>query len=309
MLRFNLHKKVLGALLLLSLFPLGLLLFNSQHSLRSVEDILRQQTTAAFDSQATKALENRTQMVAAQVGSFLREVEGDLLDLSLLQPTEQAYQQFSQRHTRQLWYRQKSEQGATETRQSTVLYQELAYIDSNGNEKLRIVNGAPLRHYRNVADPAFTTYKTEEYYQHTAKLATGQVWVSRLYGWHVGRDDQLHGSLEKVLGTPYRGVIRFATPIRRAGKLLGIVVLSLDHRHLMEFTQHISPVWDADVVTPSYSSGNYAFMFDDKGWMIAHPKYWDIRGYDDDGELVPAYSSATVGKDIVAEIKEGHTPY
>ena len=54
------------------------------------------------------------------------------------------------------------------------------------------------------------------------------------------------------------------------GELAGVVVLSLDHRHLMEFSQHISPTEDRNVVFPPYDSGNYAFMFDNEGWIITH---------------------------------------
>ncbi|MDX2495370.1 MAG: ATP-binding protein [Desulfuromusa sp.] len=308
MFRINLHKKVLGAFLLLSLVPLGILLFNSQHSLRLVEDLLRQRTTEAMDSQAAKALENQAQMVAKQVSSFLHEVEGDLFDLSLLPTTENAYLNFSRSHQRELWYRHGTNDEPVEIRENVHLYSELAYIDSRGHELVRIVAGRPSRNYRDLSDPAQTTYKTETYFNQASQLDTGQLWVSRLHGWYVSRNDQLQGAetpLEAVQGTLYRGVIRFATPIWKNGDFQGVVVLSLDHRHLMEYTQHISPIGDKDVVFPSYGSGNYAFMFDDQGWMIAHPKYWDIRGYDPDGQLVPAYSSDTPEKDI----QSGRIPF
>jgi len=80
--------------------------------------------------------------------------------------------------------------------------------------------------------------------------------------------------------------------------LRGVVVLSLDHRHLMEFTQHITPTEESYVVFPSYDSGNYAFMFDDEGWMMTHPKYWDIRGLDPQGNLVAPYTLETTKEDI-----------
>jgi PAS domain S-box-containing protein len=46
---------------------------------------------------------------------------------------------------------------------------------------------------------------------------------------------------------------------------------------------HILPTEDRFVVFPSYESGNYAFMFDDEGWIISHPKFCDIRSLKPDG--------------------------
>ncbi|MFO7578577.1 MAG: cache domain-containing protein, partial [Pelovirga sp.] len=261
--------------------PLALVLFNSHHSLRLVEDLLRQRTTETLDTQATKALEKRAQMVAAQVGAFLQQVEGNLLDLALLPPDQDNYLQFSSNHQQEIWYRDGTNDAPVEIREQVPLYRELAFVNASGIEQIRIVNGQPSPHLRDVSDPAQTTYLNEDYFQRAARLAAGDIWVTHLKGWYVSRDEQLQGAptpFDAVEGTKYEGVVRFATPVRNADGLVGVVVLSLDHRHLMKFTQHISPIDDQDVVFPSYESGNYAFMFDDEGWMITHPKYWDLRG-------------------------------
>ena len=53
-------------------------------------------------------------------------------------------------------------------------------------------------------------------------------------------------------------------------------------------------------VFPVYNSGNYAFMFDDRGWIITHPKLWDIPGVDKNGNPVPAYTEHSSKEDVDA---------
>lgn len=295
MLRLNLHRKVLLAFLLLALLPLGLLALYAGQHLSFMEFLLRRSATETLDSQAARSLELRAVMVAEAVGDFLHMVESDLQDLLLLPPDSEAYRRFSRNHRREIWRRAGTNENPMEQREEIPLYIEAAFVGPDGRERVRIVGDRISRELRDVSDPRQTEYLNEDYFLKARDLPAGEIYVSHVTGWYVGREEQLQGAatpLEAVEGADYRGVVRFAAPLRtEEGTLEGVVVLSLDHRHLMEFTQHITPTEERYVVFPSYASGNYAFMFDDEGWMIAHPKYWDIRGLDHRGRLVPPYAA------------------
>ncbi len=304
--RLNLHRKILLAFLALSMIPTAFLAIDSSHRLLSVEEQLRQNATQALDDQAAGALELRAKMVAEHLGDFLDSCVRDLLSLSLLPPDVELWRSFASHHRREIW--QRDPRGEGELRFSLPLYKELAWIDPQGRELLRLLDGEPAQDLRDVSLPGNTSYLSEAYFDAAASLPQGDVYMTAVTGWHVSRQEQLAGatSLEEAFaGKSFEGVIRLVTALRdEGGNLKALVVLSLDHRHLMEFTQHILPTEEQFTLFPSYDSGNYAFMFDGDGWIITHPKYWDIRGLDAQGQPV-----APLGQDSSAEALEMGPPF
>jgi PAS domain S-box-containing protein len=307
--RFSILKKFVFAFLVLSIIPLCALGISTLRNLRAIGQTAVDSTTQELEKRAKESLEVRAVEVASKVTAMLQGCEADLVTLAMLPRNADVYRQFSLQHRKTIWTREGTNENPVEVRENVPLYREIAYIGTDGMEKIRIEKGriAGSAELRDVSDPQNTTYKSEHYFRDTVGLKAGNIRVSHVAGWYVSSDEQLQGARsveEAIQGKKYEGVVRFSTPcFSEAGTFEGIVVLSLDHRHLMELTLHILPTDERFVIFPSYSSGNYAFMFDDEGWMVSHPKFSDIRGYLPDGsECNPADSSYTRAHLLAGEV-------
>ena len=302
--RSRLHTRILIAFLLLSLIPLSIAAFFLYFNVRTMETGLVSHIAESLEQGTRQRLEGRAREVASQARSLLLSCERDLNSLSLIPVTEPAYETFARLHTAEV-----RERSGPRSVRSIPLYREIAFIDPTGRERIRIVDAHPDRTLRDVSNPAHTTYHSEEYFAKTMALPAGAIYVSHVTGFHVDKQAQL-GSATRIEdardGAIYEGVVRFARTVKNAqGTRAGMIVLSLDHRHLMELTQHIDPLGDSLILFPSYETGNYAFAFDDEGWIITHPKFWDIRGLDENGVLVPPYSEES----SPADIARGRIPF
>ncbi len=301
--RITIFRKIVVVTLLLSLLPLlasSLILLSN---LETVNSHLTEEIANTSDLQAAESLQMRAQHIAETISDFLRQCEGDLLFLSNTVPDKKMLMKFYVTRRNDVWKRF----GASEEiRELLPLYRTISFIAKDGRERLVIRDGQFLevRELRNVATPAGTEFKTEEYFRRIEALRKGEIYVSHLTGYHVSKQDQLAGATDPENaegGKTYDGVIRFGTPLFDAqGHFNGMVVISLDHRHLMEFTQHVDPGKKFSTVFPSYKSGNYAFLFDDEGWIITHPKFWDIRGLDRNGQPLAPFSLSSRQSDIDA---------
>ncbi len=272
-------------------------------NISSVRTDIIQHAKTDIDQKTKETMEVQAVLTAKAVERFLRQCENDLRLLKQSDLTSNDFLQFSRQHQSEIWIREGTNENPYEAHLQVPLYKEISFIDESGQEKIKVKNGRILNTelLKNVRNLRSTTYLIENYFNETKKLKDNEIYVSHLAGFFVSKRDQLGEAStpeDAVEGKKYDGVIRFSTPIYDGSTFSGILEVALDQRHLMEFTQHILPNYKTFTVFPVYSSGDYAFMFDDRGWIITHPKLWDIPGVDENGKPVPAYTSHSSREDI-----------
>ena len=307
--RFGITKKFLVAFLLVSLLPLLALSFFARSKLLQVGQSALEGSRSALTENASAVLEARVRAMAGQVELFLQGSCDDLRALATLPVDPDLFLNFSRSRQRRIWTAGGSVQVPTPVRRFIPLYREITYADAQGVERIAIGGDTMLAAGRSVAAPFVGPFGQEDYFQAARRLPQNDIYVSHLLGRHVRKGVPLQEARDvasAVGARAYNGIIRFSMALYQDGRFAGVVSLALDHRHLMEYTQHVLPVGSHEVISPSYASGNYAFLFDDQGWIVTHPKFWDIRGYDPDSGILVDPASAAYNE---ANMKAGQIPF
>ncbi|MCL2880043.1 MAG: hybrid sensor histidine kinase/response regulator, partial [Treponema sp.] len=183
------------------------------------------------------------------------------------------------------------------------LYLEMTYLDTAGNEIVKVTTSDQMDPVKkNVSNRLNTYVKAETYFPELKKLKPGEIYVSDVIGAYVKShligmytpenaaakglkfdpQAEAYAGRENPLGKRFKGIIRWATPVVTDGVITGYVTLALDHDHIMEFVDHITPMEERYVQMPSAYEGNYAFIWDYKCRSIAHPRHHSIVGFDPD---------------------------
>jgi two-component system, sensor histidine kinase len=183
----------------------------------------------------------------------------------------------------------------------TPLYKEMTYISLNGQEIIKVTTDDKLDSaLKDISKKENTYIKAETYFQELQKLKPGDIYVSNVIGAYVGSqvighytkavtekkniafepEKSAYAGKENPVGKRFEGIVRWATPVVRDGKKVGYVTLALDHRHIMEFSDHVVPTEERYSPISDASSGNYAFIWDNVGRNISHPRDYFIIGYD-----------------------------
>lgn len=181
------------------------------------------------------------------------------------------------------------------------LFVEMSFVDLNGQETIKIITGnLTEKALKNVAERANTFVRAETYFAELKKLKPGEIYVSDVIGAYVPTQQigpYLPAALEKAgkpfqpeqsayagtenpVGKRFRGIIRWATPVLKNGKIAGYVTLALDHDHIRQFSDRLMPTEERYTPIADAIKGNYAFIWDYKSRSISHPRDYMIAGYD-----------------------------
>lgn len=184
---------------------------------------------------------------------------------------------------------------------STPLYAEMTFVGLDGVEKIKVTTVPWMsRKLQDIKKRENTFCKAEAYGASLSRLKPGEVYVSDVIGAYVPSrivgpytqatarkkgipfqpEVEAYAGKENPVGRRFRGIIRWATPVVDAGRIVGYVTLALDHAHLNEFTRTIVPTDERYTNINDAASGNYAFIWDYKGRSICHPRHHSICGYD-----------------------------
>jgi len=189
--------------------------------------------------------------------------------------------------------------------ESQPLYLEMTFVGLDGMERVKVTTSPRASpELKNISEKKNTYARAETYFSALKALKPGEIYVSDVIGTYVGTniigkftpdaaekrgipfEPELHAyaGKENPVGKRFQGIVRWATPVARNGRIIGWVTLALNHDHLMSFTDHIVPTHERYRDINDAYDGNYAFIWDYKGRSIVHPRHHSIVGYDENGE-------------------------
>ncbi|MFN2146401.1 MAG: HAMP domain-containing protein, partial [Anaerolineales bacterium] len=280
--RSAIFRKVLFVLLFTAMLPALLLGWMAVRSGLQAGETSTALSREALIAKSQEALELRAVETASTIAGFLNERTSDLFALKLLPVDTSSYLTFSDANQGELW----GVRAGQEYHETVPLYRELAFIDPDGQEVVRISEGevVPESDLNNVLETGGTLYPNEEYFQQALKLAPGEVYVGRVTAYFLTREAY-------EAGERYQGVLRFSAPVYQGEELAGVVSLALDVRHLMGYVDHLVPTEERFAAAPDPATGSYAYMIDNQANTISHPNQFYLIGMGPEGEVLPFVTS------------------
>ncbi len=277
--KLNIFIIILVVLTVFSGIPIFTLMNQSFANLDHSREISKSAIEITVKEQTEELYKSNAKYLAKRISDFIESCKMDLLDVSSLPHSPEYYIKFAENNSR--WVNAFND--------NKPMYKEIALIDKTGQEIIKVANNKLVekRFLKNVSDPANTKYLSETYFNDTRKSAT-DIYISHLASWYVSRNEQLEQ------GKTLDGVIRFNLKLKNDnGGFDGICSIGLDIIHLLDFVDY--KMIPRDSLINRYKTGSYTYLVDNEGWIIAHQKLWDIKGFNKDGAQVEPLMGETPG--------------
>jgi hypothetical protein len=188
-----------------------------------------------------------------------------------------------------------------ETHFTMPLYREIAFVDINGVEQIKVENVCEEYPFtckmvednrlKDISQPANTLYKSETYFSESAKLKPNEVYVGSPIGFRL-HPEVAYASAQYRPGERYRGVLRMTAPVFKDGERIGTLVMAIEMLHLMEFTAHVAPSNPAPQAEIDAREADFSYMINPEGWAISQPRHFNIYGVDENGQPVKGISES-----------------
>ena len=317
----------------------------------ALKEISVNDSKTALNDMAVDNIERMSTDTALSVANFLYSRDADILYLAGIEPSEENYRRFVENKRGRLVKKEewrlapdgkswisaalpvKGETGGASSNEenndmngfnyrppdtaryaNVPLYDEITFIDLNGNERIKVVASSstktnypmnPIK--KNVSKKEDTYVKAETYFEKLKNLKPGEIYVSDVIGAYVGSnyigmyvpdavaaaagrrgygmeydpEKQAYAGRENPNGRRFEGIVRWAAPVTDgSGGIIGYATFALNHDHIMEFVDHQTPMRERFTELPSAFDGNYAFIWDYQSRSICHPRHHSIVGFD-----------------------------
>jgi hypothetical protein len=203
--------------------------------------------------------------VAREVAHLLENAARDVQALALVAPTSNNFTRFYLAHISQV--------SQADPRDDSVgliplpIYNELIYLNSQGDEVVRLRNGHVETRLRKLAQCSEADLCDAQLIRDALKLSVGEIYVGRTMRYYTPENAQ-----EQLEGATLPVVYRTTE---------GVLLTGIDYRYFKEILlEPAFPYERKRNLLQSYQNGNYIYIVDDRNDIIVHPKVWHSTGVD-----------------------------
>jgi hypothetical protein len=282
----DLLRRVLLAMLVVSLVPLAIMANFSQQSYTATKTDVVDQSRRDFDQKSLEGLQARTLALARLVALFLSERENDVRLLATLPRTSETYLAFAQASQGKIWT---VTGNGKEITFDLPLYRQIAFVDARGQQIIVVNNECSAYPFTcnveksaklgNVSEPQNNLYQDASYLTGALALGPGHVYVGTPIGAYVPYE-RAYASAQNRDGERYRGILNFAMPVYEGTTKIGVVVASVELLHLIELSAHVAPANPNLQAEVDPREADLTYLVDPQGLTISHPRHFAIAGLD-----------------------------